>query len=65
MLSHSGGKNKSSPHQTQKEHFHIRRARKANKEVQGEAGDVSARFKEEELREPAWEQTDAGRQGEK
>lgn len=65
LLPHAGGKNNPSPHQTQKKHFHVRRARETTEEVQGEAGDVRARFKKEELREPAGEQSDAGRQGEK
>ncbi len=60
---YTGGENQSSSLQTQKEH--IGHTWQTAEEVQGEAADVSARFEEEELREPAGGQSGAGRQGEK
>lgn len=64
-MSCTGWENQSSSIQTEKEHLHICHTWQTAEEVQGEAGDVSARFEEEELREPAGEQSGAGRQGEK
>lgn len=63
FMSYTGGENQSSSLQTQKE-LSCHSWQTAEK-VQGEAGDIIAWFEEEEFREPAGEQSRAGRQGEK